>query len=127
MIAAEEKKKILLIDDDETHLSTVENMLMSEYEIITAKSGTEALLVLYKGVVPNLVLLDIVMSEKDGWETYNRIRAITLLHEVPIAFFTSSNDEEEVEHVQIAGAADFITKPYNPEELIKRVKAIISK
>ena len=128
MAVTEEKKKILLIGDDEIHLSAAANILTSEYEISTAKSVTEALLLLYKGFIPNLILFDNIMSQiEEGWSTYNRIKAITLLHEIPITFFASLNDKNEIEHAHIIGPADYITKPYEAEELLKWAAAIINR
>jgi len=124
---ANEKRKLLLIDDDEIHLAITGNMLKGEYEIISAKSGKEALGYLLKGVVPNLILLDIIMPNMDGWETYNRIRGISLLRDVPIAFLTSLDGKEEAQQAQEMGAADFIPKSCEKNEFLTRVDAIIMK
>jgi len=121
-----EKRKLLLVDDDEIHLAITGNMLKSEYEIITAKSGKEALGHLLKGVVPDLILLDIIMPNMDGWETYNRIRGISLLRDVPIAFLTSLDGKDEVQQAHEMGAADFIPKSCQKEEFLTRVDTIIT-
>jgi putative two-component system response regulator len=120
-------KKIFLVDDDEIHLSILENMLKNKYEIITAKSGKDALEYLLKGAVPNLILLDILMPNLDGWETFNRLRAISFLKDVPIVFLTSVTESAEVERAQEIGAADYITKPYNRDDLLSRVEKILAK
>jgi len=121
-----EKRKLLLVDDDEIHLAITGNMLKGEYEIITAKSGKEALGHLLKGVVPDLILLDIIMPNMDGWETYNRIRGISLLRDVPIAFLTSLDGKDEVQQAHEMGAADFIPKSCQKEEFLTRVDTIIT-
>jgi len=121
-----EKRKLLLVDDDEIHLAITGNMLKGEYEIITAKSGKEALGHLLKGVVPDLILLDIVMPNMDGWETYNRIRGISLLRDVPIAFFSSLDGKDEAQQAREMGAADFIPKSCQKEEFLTRVDTIIT-
>jgi CheY-like chemotaxis protein len=122
---ADTRKKILLVDDDEFHLSVAETMLKGEYEIFTAKSGQDALESFRKGLVPNLVLLDILMPNMDGWETYNRIRAISLLQNTPIAFLTSINGPIEEKRAIDAGAADYIMKPYSKEDILARIKIIL--
>jgi len=123
-----EKKKILLVDDDEIQHEIVENMLHDEYEIFKAKSGSEALKFLYNNsVVINLVLLDILMPEIDGWEVFNRMRALSLLKKAPIAFITSINEPEEEKRAFVMGAADFIKKPYEEEDLKNRIKKILDK
>jgi CheY-like chemotaxis protein len=77
-MAVEEKRKtILLVDDDEIHLSIAEAMLKDEYDILLAKSGKEALQYFLQGRFPNLVLLDILMPDMDGWETYKRLFSIS--------------------------------------------------
>ena len=127
-MAAEEKRKtILLVDDDEIHLSIAEAMLKDEYDILIAKSGKEALQCFLQGRFPNLVLLDILMPDMDGWETYKRLKAISFLQNIPIAFLTSANGKTEKDHALEIGAEDFITKPFEKEELLNRIKVILEK
>ncbi|MCL2184918.1 MAG: response regulator [Treponema sp.] len=121
-------KKILLIDDSLFHLTVAEDILKNKYEITTAKSAKEALGYLSnKRLVPNLIILDILMPDIDGWETYNLIKGISLLRDVPIAFLTSLDGDAEKDEAAKLGAADFITKPFEEGELIKRIEAIIGK
>ena len=116
------KKKILIVDDDEIQLSFSEAILKAEYDIVTAKSGKNALEQLYRGFIPDLILLDILMPEMDGFEAYNRIRAISLLQDIPIIFLTSVSGTTEVQQAWDIGAADYITKPYSKENLFSRIK-----
>ena len=120
-------KKIFLVDDDEIHLTMLESILKDKYEVIAAKSGKDALEYMLSGVVPNLILLDILMPNLDGWETFNRLRAISFLQDVPIVFLTSVSESAEVEHAQEIGAADYITKPYNRDDLLVRIEKILNK
>jgi len=122
-----EKKKVLVIDDNDTSLVIAEKILACEYDIFTAKSGVEALKSLATGHVPDIILLDVVMPDMDGWDTFNKIRGISLLHNVPIALVTSLIDETDIEHARNIGAADFITKPYSKNEIMERVKNILTK
>jgi len=119
-------KKILLVDDNEVHLMIAESILKNNYVITTAKSGKEALSVLSKGFIPNLILLDILMPEMDGWETFNIIKGISLLQDVPIAFITSLNGENDKVYASRIGAADLISKPYIGKDLIARIEKIFS-
>jgi CheY-like chemotaxis protein len=127
MTAINEKKKILIVDDDEIHRLTARSMLKNEYEVLTVKSGTEALDHLVHGLIPDLLFLDIVMPEMDGWETYNRIKALSALGAVPIVFLTSLTEANEEKHAFELGAADYITKPYDRSVLLDRVKKILEK
>ncbi|MDR1803160.1 MAG: response regulator [Treponema sp.] len=121
------KRSLLLVDDNEVHLTFTGGMLKGNYDIITANSGKEALGLLIKGVVPDLILLDIVMPNMDGWETYNRIRGISLLRDVPIAFFSSLEGENVVQQAADMGAADFIPKSCGKDEFLTRIASIITK
>jgi len=121
------KLKILLVDDSDIHLLIAENILREKYTVTTAKSGRDALAYLRKGLVPNLILLDVLMPEMDGWEVYNKLKGIEALHNVPVAFLTSLDGEKEKLYASRLGAADLITKPYESSELLKRVEDIITK
>ncbi|MCL2440507.1 MAG: response regulator [Treponema sp.] len=120
-------KKILLVDDNEMQLTIVSNVLNQKYEITTAESGKEAVGYLSKGYIPNLILLDILMPEMDGWETYSLIKGLSLLRDVPIVFFTSLDTEKDKERASRLGAAGFITKPFDAKELMYNVDSIIEK
>jgi putative two-component system response regulator len=119
--------KILLVDDSEIHLIIAENILKMKYNVTTAKSGKEALALLAKGFVPNLILLDVLMPDMDGWEVYNKIKGISLLRSVPVAFLTSLDGEKEKLYASRIGAADLITKPYSSEGLLGRIENILAK
>jgi methyl-accepting chemotaxis protein len=125
--AGDEKQRILMVDDDSIHLEMAGSVLQGDYDIATAKSGKEALGLIYQGLVPQLILLDLIMPDMDGWDTYGRIKAISSLYDTPIAFFTASNDPKDIKHAQEMGAVDYIKKPFEPTDLIRRVGKIIKK
>jgi len=123
-----EKKKIMLIDDDEMHLITAELYLKDDYEILKNKSGEEALNhINNNGYVPNLILLDILMPEMNGWEVFKKLRAIPSLKNTPIVFLTSEDTQADKDRAFKIGAADYITKPFNMTLLKSKVKDILSK
>jgi putative two-component system response regulator len=103
----------------------IEHFLKNKYEVITASSGMEALKLIYEGIRPDLILLDVIMPDMDGWETFYRLKAISILHGVPIAFLTTVCEETEKKHAYDIGAADFITKPFKEIDLIQRIETII--
>jgi len=121
-----EKKKILVVDDDSIHLEMVDAVLSSDYEVLTAQSGNEALGLFYQGLVPKLILLDLIMPEMDGWDTYSRIKALGNLHDTSIAFFTASTDPKDIKRAQEMGAVDYIKKPYDKDDLLNRVEKIVA-
>ena len=125
MAEAIDKKTILLVDDDETHLLIAQSMLKHDYKTIIAKSGQEAIDLYANEVFPDLVLLDILMPNMDGWETYHRLKGLSLLKDIPIAFLTSENDISEEKKAYEIGAADYIMKPYDKTDLLKRIERIL--
>jgi len=124
-VAGDEKKKLLVVDDDTIHLEMVKTVLTSEYDVTTAQSGKEALGLFHQGLVPQLILLDLVMPDMDGWNTFNRIKAISGLYKTPIAFFTASSDPKDMKHAKELGAVDYIKKPYDRDDLLRRVEKIL--
>jgi len=125
--AGNERQKVLIVDDDDIDLEMVETVLHDVYDVSTAKSGKEALNLFYQGLVPQLILLDLIMPDMDGWNTYNRIKAISSLHDIPIAFFTTSGDPKDIQHAHEIGAVDYIKKPYDKDDLLSRVGKILTK
>jgi len=121
----EEKKIVLAIDDDEIHLELTKNFLMNDYDITTVKSCEEALKLLYQGLAPSVILLDLVMPGTDGWQTFERIRGISKLHKVPIAIVTVSDDPADMKRATDMGAVDYIKKPTSQAELLARIKKIL--
>jgi putative two-component system response regulator len=121
----DEKQKILIVDDDEIHLEMVQAVLQDNYDVYTTKSGKDALGLFYQGLVPQLTLLDLIMPDMDGWNTYSRIRAISGLHDTPIAFFTSSSDPKDIQHAREMGAVDYIKKPFDKDDLVNRIRKIL--
>jgi len=120
-----EKLKILIVDDDTIHLEMVEEVLSKEYDVSSAKSGKEALGLFYQGLVPHLILLDLIMPEMDGWDAYTRIKALGNLHDTPIAIFTVSTDPKDIQRAKEMGAVDYIKKPFDSDDLLKRIRKII--
>ena len=121
-----QKPKVLLIDDDPVHLNTVSIMLEKEYDVSTVESGIDALNLFYTGYTPNVILLDLVMPEMDGWSTFERVKAISNLHGIPKAFFTASTDPKDRERAMSLGVADYIVKPVTQKELLERVNKLVS-
>jgi methyl-accepting chemotaxis protein len=123
----DEKQKILIVDDDSIHLEMVEAVLRNKYDILSAKSGKEALGLFYQGLVPQLILLDLIMPDMDGWNTYTRVKAISGLYNTPIAFFTASSDPKDIQHAREMGAVDYIKKPYDNDDLLRRIGKILKR
>ena len=122
------RKSILLVDDDEIHLSITEISLKDEFDIYMVKSGKEALEFLGKGhIIPDLIMLDILMPEMDGWVVFDKITDIAALKFTPIMFYSSMDEENAKEKAYELGASDFITKPCNQSVLLSRIKEALQK
>ena len=119
------KKNIFLIDDDTIFQDIVVSIMSDKYNVVTSKSGKEALMLLAKNI-PDLILLDIIMPEMDGWETFHQVRGISTLYQVPIAFVTTISEEEGLKEAKRIGAIDYITKPIDGEDFLNRIDKILS-
>ena len=116
---------ILIVDDDSYSRESAEALLMKEnYNLIFAENGFEAI-ELTKKHEPDLILLDIMMPQMDGFEACRKIREDETLAEVPIILVTALDDKDSKITGLEAGADDFISKPYDRLELRTRVKTII--
>ncbi|MFH0914183.1 MAG: response regulator transcription factor [Chloroflexota bacterium] len=119
----DEKKKILLVDDEEVLVRLVREVLTEKgYEVFTASDGQEALRLFFLHR-PDLVLLDVIMPQMDGWHTCSRIRELS---DVPIVMLTGkSKTEEDIVRGLDYGADDYLIKPVGNRELVARLKAIL--
>jgi two-component system, OmpR family, KDP operon response regulator KdpE len=113
-------EKILVIDDEETTVQLITMLLERRgYEVIKAYRAEDGLRKAYR-THPDLVLLDIMMPDMDGWEVCRRLRELS---DVPIIFLTARTEVKDVVRGLELGADDYIIKPYDNEELIARIKA----
>ncbi len=116
---------ILVVDDDEIVARTIERSLRHpDFHVTVAHSGVEALQ-LARRQPPDLMILDVLMPGMDGYEVCRQVRADPLLHQLPILFLTARAKEEDRIEGFRAGADDYLPKPFNVEELVMRVKAIL--
>jgi DNA-binding NarL/FixJ family response regulator len=115
------KYTALIIDDDTALLKMANELLSETYTVSLAKSGKEALSLLEKGFVPDIILLDIAMPLMNGYETLKRLRSIPGARDVPVVFLTGlSEAEAELRGLQ-SGAVDYIIKPFVKEILLTRL------
>ncbi len=120
------KPKILLVDDEKDIVEFLEYNLNQEgFEVITAYDGNEALQKLPEK--PDMVILDIMMPNIDGFEVCKRIRENKAYSEIPVIFLTAKGAEaDEIKGLEL-GASDFIIKPISPKKLIARVNSNLRK
>lgn len=114
-------KSILLVDDEVRMLELLYLYLSPLYQCIKKTSGSDALQYLEKNQ-PDLVLLDVMMPEIDGWETCRRIRQTS---NRPIIMLTARTEKADIVRGLKLGADDYITKPFDEDELLARVEAVL--
>lgn len=113
-------EKILVIDDEEPTLQLISLLLERKgYEVLKAMRAEDGLRKAYRNH-PDLVLLDVMMPEMDGWEVCRRLRELS---DVPIIFLTAKGDVKDAVRGLEMGADDYIVKPYDNDELVARVRA----
>jgi adenylate cyclase len=118
------RPKLLAVDDTPENLRLLEALLVPQgYDLVTASSGKAALALLPKEK-PDLLLLDIVMPEMNGYEVTKAIRADAAWRHVPVIMITATGGADLVRSLE-AGADDFVSKPFDKNELLARVKSLI--
>jgi len=118
-------KRILVVDDDEMVLMALGELLKPEgYEVETVSSGSEALRRLDENTY-DLLMLDVIMPEMDGFELCKRIRQKENYQEIPIVFLTAKSREEDRTRGLEAGANLFLSKPISPDKLIEIVSGTL--
>src|SRR5512143_1794480 len=114
--------KTLLVDDNTANLQVLRETLEPlGCKMLIAKSGASALSIIEKAV-PDLVLLDIMMPEMDGYEVCRRLKAGAATRHVPVIFLSALGDTEDEARGLVLGAVDYITKPINPDLVRARVR-----
>lgn len=115
-------ERVLVADDDMNITDVCRRYLEREgYLVMTARDGLEAL-ELWRSQTPNLIVLDLMMPHKDGWQVCNEIRQT---EDIPIIMLTARGEEQDRLMGLTMGADDYLTKPFSPRELVLRVRAIL--
>ena len=116
-----ERKTVFLVDDNTTNLTAGKAVLAERYKVLTLDSGERLLKILEKNI-PDLILLDIEMPEINGYETIKAIKNKRETEHIPVIFLTAKSDvDNELEELSL-GTIDYITKPFSPSLLLKRIE-----
>ena len=116
------QQTILVVDDTPENLAVLAGLLRSTYRVRVANSGARALEMAALKPAPDLILLDVMMPEMDGYEVLERLRHNQATRATPVIFVTAMDASAEEEHGLDAGAADYITKPIKPAVVMARVR-----
>ncbi len=117
----EQKPFILIIDDNPTNLDVLIEILQNDYRLSVAKTGKKALEFI-KNNTPDLILLDVVMPEMDGFEVCQILKSRPDTRSIPVIFISSVNDAENVSKGYAIGGSDYLSKPFVPVEVRTRIK-----
>ena len=113
-------KSVLIVDDTPANIHVIKSILEGTYKIKAATSGEKALQIVGKAP-PDLILLDVMMPEMDGYEVCQRLKADPSTTNIPVLFVTGHADDAEQAKGMALGAVAYITKPVDPEELLAHV------
>ncbi|MCP3951286.1 MAG: response regulator, partial [Desulfobacterales bacterium] len=124
-IGCEKKGRVLIIDDQPDNIRVLANILQERYDVQAATDGGKALEIASGKYPPDVILLDIVMPEMDGYEVCRRLKADDRTRDIPVIFVTVKDSAEDEEYGFNLGAVDYISKPFQPAVIRVRVKSQI--
>ncbi len=116
------KPTILVVDDTPDNLSLLRELLKVDYQVQLANGGERALKLAALAPHPDLILLDIMMPDIDGYEVCRRLKSNPLTRHIPVLFVTAKSDVADEQHGLEMGAVDYITKPISPPIVLARIK-----
>lgn len=117
------RKRILAVDDAATILLRITDTLEKYYDVVTVNSGARALRFLEQEK-PDLILLDIRMAPKDGFQTLREIRAMEDRADIPVVMLTGLEDKRCVMEGIKLGICDYVLKPFAPDDLLERIQRV---
>lgn len=117
-----ERQKVLIVDDERFNINVLVDLLKPDYKVMVAISGKQALKAARAESPPDLVLLDIMMPEMDGYEVCRRLKADEATRDIPVIFITAMGQEEDETKGLELGAVDYLTKPISPPIVEARVR-----
>ena len=126
MSGEEEKKLLLVVDDNPSHIHVVHSILKDDYKIRIATSGTKALDLAKIQPPPDLILLDVMMPDMDGYEVCGHLKASPETRDIPVIFLTLKMEVADETRGFEVGAVDYIHKPFSPPIVKARVKTHLS-
>ena len=121
-----DRQTVLIVDDTPDNLTLLSGLLKDRYRVRIANGGARALAIAGTHPVPDLILLDVMMPEIDGYEVCRRLKADPVTADIPVIFLTARTQVEDEEKGFAAGAVDYITKPVSPPIVQARVATHLS-
>ncbi len=115
------RQTILVVDDTPENIDILSGVLREDYKVKAALNGERALKIVDADSKPDIILLDIMMSEMDGYEVCRQLKANPATHKIPVIFITAKSEDEDEQKGFELGAVDYITKPISPSIVKARV------
>ena len=115
------KQKILIVDDTKINLAILTDVLKDDYVVVTASSGEQALDLIFSGTLPDLILLDVIMTGISGYDVCKRLKLSPQTKDIPVIFITGKISVEDEIYGFKLGAVDYISKPFSPVIVKARV------
>ncbi len=123
MLDRPDQSLVLVVDDTPENLELMSGLLLGSYRVKVASNGAKALRIAAAEPQPDLILLDIMMPEMDGYEVCRRLKADPLTADIPVVFLTAKTEQADEQQGFDLGAVDYITKPISPPIVLARVHA----
>lgn len=121
-----EDKRILIADDDPVILRLIQvNLELEGYQVLTANNGQEAVDAA-NAEIPDLVILDIMMPRLDGYQACEQLKSNDVTKEIPVIFLSAKAQSGDIEKGRSYGVAEYLTKPFDPSELLEVVERHVS-
>jgi len=119
------RSTVLIVDDTPENLTILGETLRPHYRVRAAISGERALHAVTIGALPDVILLDVMMPDMDGYQVLQALQADAATRDIPVIFVTAMDSVEGETHGLALGAVDYITKPFNPDIVLARVRTHI--
>ena len=121
------KQRILIVDDIAQNITVLYTILRSEYSIVVAKNGLKALEIARTDNPPDLILLDIMMPEMDGYQVLQELKADERTRLIPVVFVSAKDDSTDKATGYKLGVSDYLTKPVDPSQVMRVVKSMLQR
>ena len=116
---------ILLVDDEPSNIDVLRAVLKADYRLKVALNGEKALKIAASAPAPDLVLLDVMMPDMDGYQVCRQLKAEPATASIPVLFVTGHTDASDAEKCRASGGEGMISKPIDADELKAQVKALL--
>jgi len=122
VILIAKKQTVLIVDDVKTNITVLAELLQEDWDVRVAVNGESAINIATGGSKPDIILLDVMMPDMDGYEVCRRLKLLPETQDIPVIFITAMDQDEDEERGLKLGAIDYVTKPFKPAIVKARIK-----